>query len=164
MTKILTGQLPFLLSQVWNPLRASKEAVLMWSIWHMWPSTNGGRRLHQHLFLNNVFIVFLILVNRSNTSFGIVSKLWGFGGGPHTLCMKFAGPGPAIATLSIGLKPYSRKESLNGMGKWAKFGTSWDELSFGLFGLHAMIKFSTTNNGMKRKLNTWFGRRLFTMP
>ena len=82
-----------------------------------WPSTNGGRRLHRHLFLNNVFFVFLILVNRSNTSFGIVSKLGGLGDGPPTLCMNFAGSGPAITTILIGLKPYSEKKFLNGMGR-----------------------------------------------
>ena len=133
----------------------------MWFIWHKTVAVNKWRAKIAPASISKI-IIFLILVNRSHTSFGIVSKPGGFGGKPPTPCMNFAGSGPAITTLSVGLKPCSEKKILNGMRRWAKFGTSWEVLSFGLFGLNAMTKFSTTNNGIKRKSNTRFERRLST--
>ena len=144
------GNYRFYWSQVWDFLRAGKDAALCGPFsTKRWSSTNGERRLHRHLFLNNAFLVYLILVSRSSTSFGIVSKLGGFGVGPPTSCMNFVGSGLAITTPSVGLKLYSEKEFLSGMGRWSKFGTSWEVLPFALLGLNVTTKFSTTNNGMK---------------
>ena len=53
--------------------------------------TNGELGLPRHLSQSNASFVFLTLASRSNTNFGIVSKLGERGGGPLTLCMSFAG-------------------------------------------------------------------------
>ena len=82
----------------------------MRSIWHKAVAVNEWRARIAPASISKQCIFCI-----SNTSesvkhkFEIVFKLGGLGGGPPTLCTNFAGSGPAITTLSIGLKLCSEK-------------------------------------------------------
>jgi hypothetical protein len=62
-----------------------------------------------------------------------------------------------ITIASIGSKHCLEKGSRRSLSKNSKFGTFYVALRFGLFGLNAMTKCSTTNNGMNLRSNIRFG-------
>ena len=97
---------------------------------------------------NNKFFVFPILVNGSSTSFGIVYKLGGFGGGPPILCTNCAELEPATLIVSIENKQFLVKGSRTSSARWSKFGISSEVLLFGPFGWSGTTRCSTKSNGM----------------
>jgi hypothetical protein len=127
-------------------------------------STNGGLGLLRRPSQSNAFFAFLTLASRSSINFGIVFKLGGHGGGLLISCMNFVGFARATTIASIGNNLSLGKGSPRSMAMRPKFGTSLEALPFGRFGLNAMTKCLTMNNGMKRGLNTAFGTNSSFMP
>ena len=86
----LPGDYRLFLLQVWDPLRASKEAAfrgLFDTKW--WWSMDEGQKLPRYQFLSNVSFVCPRQSNRSSINFTIVSKSGEFDNGLHSLCMSF---------------------------------------------------------------------------
>ena len=129
-----------------------------------WRWINGELGLPRPLSQINAFFVFPILMSRSNINYGIASKLGGLGGGPPTLCMNFVGWDRATMIVSIGSKLSLGKCYSRNMALRSKFGTSLEASLFGSFGLNAITRFLTINNGMKHVSNTTFATSLSYMP
>ena len=69
----------------------------------------------------------------------------------HIYCMNYVGLELVMTIVSIGSKSCLGKGFLRIMVKISNFGTSSWELRFGPFGLSAIPKCSTMNNGMRLK-------------
>lgn len=82
----------FYWSQVWDPFRAGKKTVFIWSIWHKTLSLmNGGPVLRRFPFLSNKFFDSRTLASQLSISFGIIYKLEGCDVGLFTLCINICG-------------------------------------------------------------------------
>ena len=146
----LPGNYRFQWSQVWDPLRSGKEAAFIWSIWHKAVAVNEWRARIAPASISKQCVFCL-----PNTSESVKHKFWD--------CIQARRAwrwATYIMQELCGVRTgnydcFNWKQALFGeripkkYGPKLKFGTFLEALLFGPFGLNAMTRCSTTNNGMK---------------
>ena len=129
-----------------------------------WRLMSGELELHRPQFPNNARFVCPILMNQFNTSFGIVSKQGGLGGGLPSSCTSFVELIPVIMIASIRSKFSLEKWFGKISPRKLKCGTYFEVSRFGPFGLSAMTTFSTASIGMNSRSNIGFEMNWLSMP
>lgn len=120
--------LVFYWSQVWNPTRSKKRVAFMWSVGTRLLRWTSGEPASPLLpYRSNASFACPILVNMSNVSFGIASKLIKLDGGALASCMTFVVSAHAIKleTNHFGGKNFQEIHSLRKSWSMIRGITLW---------------------------------------
>ena len=144
---------------VWDPLQSSKESAFMWSIWHKAVAINEWKVCIVSAFISKQCVFCL-----PNMSESTKHKFWD--------CIQARRAwrrATFIMPEHCGVRidnydSFNWKQAIFGERIPKKYGRkikSWHLLRgtscFGTFGLNAMSKCPTTNNGMSIRVSTGFG-------